>query len=889
MNYGKQAVRDKQRSLNSKGIKWGRNLSLNMIRLGILVAIGAFICFVTFLFGAFNGLLATTPNISLDDVVASGKATIVYDCEGHELDKYISSDSNRIEVTMDQVPKHLADAFVAIEDERFYQHNGIDYKAILRSGFQYFKSDFNQTQGGSTITQQLLKNTIFTDWTSEGKNMVKKLKRKLQEQYLALKLTEKFSKEETLLAYMNAINLGQSTLGVEAASRRYFNKSCSQLTLSEATVIAVITQNPSGYNPIRHPEKNKERRQVCLDKMVELGFINETQYNEALADTDDVYERISECNIKYTESQSDKSRSASYFSDAVYEQVRDDLIAKGYPSALAEKMLSSRGLIIESTLDPKIQSIADEEFANPNNFPKDTDLYLDYALTIKVGDSKYNFSKEQMTTWFKNNKKRNFNLIFKSQEDAQEAIDLYRTTMLSELSIEDDPDNYEESINLTKQPQAAMVIEDQKSGYVVAIVGGRGEKTGRRTLNRATGSARQPGSCFKVLASFAPAMDCAGKTLASVYNDSPFKYDDGTPVHNWYGNKYLGICTIRDAIERSLNVIAVKNLTVVTPQVAYDYLINFGFTTLEEGSYYNGKWYSDINQPMALGGLTRGVTPFELNGAYAAIANNGEYHAPKLYKRVYTIDRDGNEKVILDNTEPASKQVLKPQTAYLLTLAMEDVVTGKNGTGSMCKLDNMPVAGKTGTTTDTHDIWFAGYTPYYTCSVWAGYDNNVTLSKSDTAKKLWKAVMARIHEELPRVDFEEQEPEGIVQCYVCPQSGLLAIDGVCPSSHKEYFAEGTQPTERCNVHYQGAICEYCHLKAQPNCPFQYEGVTQLPLIEDDALLTGSGRKSQPSTYCPHTDQFLHSQDAAAKLADHQNAINQARAAAAAAAQENNQE
>ncbi|MCM1567818.1 MAG: transglycosylase domain-containing protein [Roseburia sp.] len=894
MNYGRNGVRAKQRALNAKSVKWGRKITLTCFKVVLISIAGIILCGISLGIGAFRGILADTPTIRLSDVVASGQATIVYDCEGNELDQYVSTNSNRIEVGMEDIPRHLAQAFVAVEDERFYQHNGIDFKGILRAGYQFVKSGFSETQGASTITQQLLKNTVFTSWTSEGDNMVKKIKRKLQEQYLALEISKNFTKDEVLLRYMNAINLGQNTLGVEAASLRYFGKSCSELTISESAVIASITQNPSGYNPITHPDKNVRRRKTCLNKMLELEFISQAEYDEAIADTEAVYERIGNYDTNYKVG---NSTSGSYFSDAVYEQVKKDLVKAGYSETLAETMLTAGGLRIESTMDPTIQAIVDEEFANPDNYPANVNWYLNYALTITDRSKEnHNFSKENMTTWFKENENRSFNLIFSSQDAAYEAINAYRGAMLTDLGLPEDYENYEENISMTPQPQAAMVIEDQSTGYVVALVGGRGTKEGRRTLNRATSATRSPGSTFKVLASFAPALDCTGRTLATVYNDAPFNYNDGTPVSNWYSTGYRGINSIREAIRESLNIIAVKNITAITPSLAFDYLTNFGFTTLEAGKEINGKWYSDIIQAAALGGLTNGVTPYELNAAYATIANNGLYVEPKLYYRV--TDTDGN--VILDNTEPPAKQVIKESTAFLLTDAMVDVVT--TGTGTACRFsNNMAIAGKTGTSTDYHDVWFAGYTPYYTCSTWAGYDNNIGMStakannESAVAKTLWRAVMERVHENLPNEQFTI--PSGITQAQICVRSGKLPIPGLCDAANcikTEYFAEGTVPTESCDIHYQGDICDYDQLPASPDCPFKYTGVAELPLIEDAALISGStmivtnpdGTQTVTapltSNHCQHDAAFFLNPDWETIINQQRDWINQRNAQAQAA-------
>ena len=870
MNYGKRGVLAKQKALNSKSMKWGRKLALTVLRVFLIAMVGIGIWGASAGIGVFKGILANTPKIRLTDVVASGEATIVYDREGNEIDQYVSSNSNRIPVDMDEIPEDLAHAFVAIEDERFYQHNGIDFKGLIRAGYQFLKTGGEETQGASTITQQLLKNTVFTEWTSEGNNMIKKIKRKIQEQYLALEITKRFTKDEVLLRYMNAINLGQNTLGVEAASQRYFGKSCSELTLSECAVIACITQNPTKYNPLRNPEKNAGRREDCLEKMLELEFITQAEFDEAMADTEDVYERIGlhDTNIKTT-----NSTSGSYFSDAVYEQVHDDLIAAGYSEAVAENLMTSGGLRIESTMDPTIQRIMDEEFANPDNFPESVKWYLTYALTIKDEEGgKTNFSKENMMKWFKENHDKTFNLIFSSHDEAYEAIALYRTAMLEKLAVEDNEDNYEESISLTAQPQAAMVIQDHETGYVVAMVGGRGTKEGRRTLNRVTSANRSPGSTFKVLAAFAPAIDSAGHTLASVYNDAPFNYDNGTPVRNHYDG-YKGISNIRKAIEGSYNIIAVKTQTVITPQLGYDYLLNFGFTTLTDGTLIGDRTFTDVRQPLALGGLTNGASPYEMNAAYAAIANGGTYIEPKLYTKVTNSDGE----VILDNTEPKTRQVLKETTAFLLTDAMADVVT--QGTGTRVNFGSstgMAIAGKTGTSTDDWDYWFAGYTPYYTATTWTGYDNNVNMTDAEKniTKYLWRNIMARVHEDLPSTSFAM--PEGIIQAEVCKQSGLLPIPGVCDgNTYMEYFADGTVPTESCNVHYQGDMCSYDGLPAAPECPFKYFGVTTKALPEHEALIAGStmivenpdGTQSvvtpNTSTQCQHDATFYLNPDAQA--------------------------
>ncbi len=718
------------------------------------------------------------------------------------------------------------------------------------------------------------------------------MKRKIQEQYLALELEKVMDKDDILINYMNTINLGQNTLGVQAASLRYFNKSVSDLNLSECAVIASITQNPTKYNPITHPDKNAERREKVLRHMLEQGYISQEEYDEAMAD--DVYSRI-----QVVDSENGESTVNTYFVDALTDDVLEDLIAAGYNETQAYTLLYSGGLKIYSTQDPAIQAICDEVFADESNFPENTKWYLNYELTVvnENGD-RTNYSTEMFRSFWRE-AKTGYNLIYSSQDEAYMDIELYKEAILGKGD-----EVFTETISLTPQPQVSLVIEDQSTGYVVAMEGGRGAKSGSRTLNRATDTVRQPGSTFKIVSTYAPALDSAGLTLATIIDDAPFNYANGRPVGNWYGEAYRGLSSLRDGIRDSMNIVTVKALTWITPQLGFDYLMNFGFTTLEERKEINGEIFSDIQQSLALGGITNGVTNEELNAAYACIANGGTYIKPKLYTKV--LDHDGN--VILDNTTPQSKQVIKETTSFLLTDAMVDVVT--SGTGGSVNFGNMPIAGKTGTTSDYNDVWFSGYTPYYTATTWTGFDNNVKLSgdEKNLAKKLWRTVMAKIHEDLPSQSFNV--PAGIVTATVCSRSGKLPIDGLCNGTLRtEYFAEGTVPTETCNIHYSGPICNYCQLPATEFCPFKVDGIRELPLIEDASLLSGSPNAMQevvnedgsvtmvPATetdnICPHNMEFFANPDYEQVIAAQQNEINirneQAAAAAAAAAQQANPE
>ena len=857
MNYGKRGAAKKKKALRSKSKKWSKRFALTFFNAILLLILAVGIIGVCGGLGVVKGILASAPDTDID-VAPSGFSTFVYDAEGNQIAKLDAEGSNRVPVSMDKIPENLAHAFVAIEDARFYEHNGIDIKGIIRAGFIGLTSG-HFSEGASTITQQLIKNNVLTSWTSESeKGFAVKVKRKIQEQYLAIMLEKQMDKDKILENYMNTINLGQNTLGVQAASKRYFGKNVWELNLSECAVIAAITQNPSRYNPITHPEKNAERREKVLGDMLEQGYISQSEFDEALGD--DVYSRIQIVNEETGETAIN-----SYFVDALTEMVMEDLEAAGYSETQAFSLLYSGGLKIYSTQDPTIQAICDEVCSNEENYPDGTTWYLNYQLTIQHANGETNnYSKEMLEDYLKQNgSDKKYPLLFSSQDDAYAAAENYKASLL-----QDGDEVLAEKISMTPQPQISMTIEDQSTGNVVALVGGRGAKEANRTLNRATSTTRQPGSTFKIVSTYAPALDSAGLTLADVFVDAPFNYANGKPVSNWYSSGYRGICSLRDGIRDSLNIIAVKTLTSIKPQLGYDYLQNFGFTTLVESEERNGQIFSDIQQSLALGGITHGVTNMELNASYATIANGGTYIKPKLYTKI--VDHDGN--ILIDNTAGESRQVIKESTSFLLTDAMVDVVT--SGTGTSVNFGGMSIAGKTGTTSDYNDVWFAGYTPYYTCTTWTGYDNNAKLSgkngERNLAKTLWRATMSKIHENLENKAFNV--PADIVTATVCSQSGKLPIPGMCDETLKtEYFAKGTVPTETCDVHYQGMVCEYSGLPATEFCPFGVPGtVTMTPAL--DAALSGNVNQNADGTaanQCPHNAAFFADPNANAIIAQQQ--------------------
>lgn len=784
MNYGRKKAAKKRRDITSKSKMKKKRLGVRIFK-GVLLTL-----LLLMVAGCVGGgiflkkVIDSAPDVTPEDVKPTGYTSVVYASDNKtETQRLTSAGSNRVYKTIDEIPKDLQHAFVAIEDERFYEHNGIDPKGIVRAGMIGLTTgDFSQ--GASTLTQQLIKNNIF-DFMSED-TFFDRLERKIQEQYLALKLEKQMSKSEIMENYLNTINLGQNTLGVQAASQRYFNKDVSQLTLSESAVIAAITQSPSYYNPITHPDHNADRRKQVLKNMLEQGYISQEAHDEALAD--DVYARIQNVNTNITQNTTPQS----YFVDALTEQILTDLedpdVGLGYSETQAYNTLYKGGLSIYSTQDLEIQGICDQVLNDDSNYPYKVQYGLSYALTVTRADgTQENYSSGHIKQ-FRNMK---YGLTFDSEEQAHQVIESFKA------SIAKEGDTYDEVINLSPQPQASVTVIDQATGQIKAMVGGRGTKSSSMSLNRAyTGSTRQPGSCFKILSTYAPALDSAGETLATIIKDEPYEYADGTPVSNWCGNYYRGNMTMRKAIEQSANICAVKTLTEITPQLGFTYCQNFGLSTLVESRTTDeGKVFTDIQQPLALGGVTDGVYNYEMCAAYAAIANGGVYQEPIMYTKI--LDHDGN--VLLDRTQTQEKHtVLKDSTAFLLTSAMEDVI--KKGTGTPARLSNMDAAAKTGTTSNNVDLWIAGYTPYYTCTIWSGYDDNTPLADRewDYHLKMWKKIMDQINTTKGLAYTQFEEPDSVVERTVCTSTGKLAVSG-CPAV-TEYFDRDTAPTQSCSGH-----------------------------------------------------------------------------------------
>ena len=601
MNYGGKGIKQKKRLLNSATTKLGTKLGIFFIKLALVAAIAVVVSGSCLVLGSFQGIIENAPDIASVNVSPEGFATKIYDSDENEIQTLSSAGANRTYVTIDQIPKDLQHAFIAIEDERFYEHNGIDMRGILRAASITLSSG-EMSQGASTITQQLLKNNVFNAF---NESTIEKIKRKVQEQYLAIKLETVMSKDSILENYLNTINLGNGYYGVQAAARGYFNKDVSELSISECAVIASITKSPTGLNPIRHADRNKDRQSQVLLNMKEQEYISQEEYDEAVSD--DVYARLEGIELAGT-----STTTYSYFVDELINQLTSDLMSqKGYTEAQATSLIYRGGLQVYSTQDTMMQQVADDVINDLGNYNDNTHFSINYALTIKQTDGSFSYySHNSMANWYtKTLGDTSFSLTMTDEDAARSYVEAYKQELLKEGG-----EIYAETLTFTIQPQISFTVMDQTNGHVKVMVGGRGDKTLNRSLNRASNDiARQPGSSIKPLAVYGPALDTGTYSLASAIDDAPYYYSgtDAKLVTNFTKGEYRGLMTLREALTVSQNVPAVKILSKLTPQVGYNYLEKFGISTLvSPKNAINGA--HDVVQSLALGGMTRGVSNIDI-------------------------------------------------------------------------------------------------------------------------------------------------------------------------------------------------------------------------------------------------------------------------------------
>ncbi|MBQ9974463.1 MAG: transglycosylase domain-containing protein [Oscillospiraceae bacterium] len=669
----------------------------------------------------------------------------------HEL-RTLHGDENRIWVTYDEIPKDLINATVAIEDQRFWTHSGVDWKRTAAAVLYMFTGQ--DIQGGSTITQQLIKNiTTYNDTT---------VKRKVVEIFRALEFTKNYSKETTLEWYLNYIYLGRDCDGVYTAAYKYFGKPLSQLTTAECASLISITNNPSLYDPYTNPENNLKRKNLVLRAMYEQEYLTKEEYEAAKAQ-----ELVFTSRAVENPANDDNPEIYSWYEEQVITDVAADLAKElGVEYSIAYNMVLSGGLSIYTCVDPEIQGIVNDIYSDQSNFPWDS--------------------------------------------------------------------------STGQQLQSAITVIDNETGDVVAIAGQVGNKTGNRWRNNASAAARQPGSSFKPLSVYAPAIELGLVTPASIVDDYPYELNGDAPYPVNSGSaKYEGLTTVYEGLTHSVNTIAFRILSdMVTPPESFRFVEERFKIDLVEGTEVNGKFSSDLDRaPLSMGGLTKGVNTRDMAEAFAVFPNQGIYTPSRTYTKV--LDADGQ--VLLENTS-SSEVVLKDTTAYYMNTMLQNVVA--NGTGYEARLDNMHVAGKTGSSTSDRDRWFAGYTPYYTAVVWTGYEvpERVRSSGRNPASVAFNKVMSRVHKGLADKDFFTIN--NLVTTEYCLDSGLLPTDA-CRSDVRGSrvrtmtLLRDDAPTTYCTRHSPTAAVTVC---------------LDCPVLNSDGTPTGLYHPAGP--YCPADRQSV---------------------------------
>ena len=803
MDYSKSANRRRVRRHAPHVARIRNKISILFLRAGIALALVVGFMVAGAVFGAYTGVLDNAPELPRETVGVPVYRSSVIVCAttGEELE-WLHAGHNQQTVTLEQIPLHVRNAFLAIEDERFYEHNGIDLRSIGRAMHTLVYTDGATAQGASTITQQLIKN-MLDRFDSD-------LITKLQEQYLAIQfermLAEEMgcrtlAKDFILESYLNMINLGRQNYGVQAASWFYFGVDVSELSIVQGATIASITQNPSRFPPDTRPASNWERTQLVLGNMLRNGFITEEEFEEAMAVDEEtglglVYNTIFRTDAGFTRplmSQFD------CFTDALLDQVRDDLMAVyGMTLAEANRITFTGGVRIYSTQNRRMQDIVDAAFLNPSLWPgPDSGFHIELEYNLSVRNSITGEPRHYQRT-------RTVN----SEAEAQQAVAELQQQLVAPTDVIE-----AERVFMIPQPQAAFVLLDHHTGQVMALRGIRGEKEGNRVFNRATQAARSPGSQMKPLVPFAPAFDMGLMQPGSVIDDIPFTFvAPGSPAWtpgNWWGSTFEGLSTARRGIYRSMNVVSARAgadpdlpSSVGVPAMRA-YLENFGFSTIHDND----------GAAMVLGGLTNGVLLIELAAAYATIANMGEYIRPVFYTRV--VNHDGT--ILLDSS-PNPRRVLRDTTAYLLLDAMKDTMTASGATGGPVRWQNLslqdiPISGKTGTSQRMADLGFTGSTPYFTAAIWLGNDNNQTMHRNanNYHRQVWRDIMEEIHRDFMPASFPR--PLGIVEALVCLDSGQRATDAcrTDPRGNRarmEVFAAQHAPhlDDNCAVHVAVTMC-----------------------------------------------------------------------------------
>jgi len=678
---------------------------------------------VVFVIGGFGGgmlvgYISTTKPITISELfnVDKKQTTFVYDKNGTEIQKLTGSDNvDRVYVSYSEVKStYIDEAIISIEDERFYDHNGIDMQRIGSAILSALANGGTATHGGSTITQQTVK--MIT-----GQNQIS-TQRKVQEWFAAMALEQDLTKDEIMELYINYAPMGNNYIGIQSAAQNYFGKDAKDLSLTECAFLAGIPKSPSYYNPLRESGKRNalRRMRIVLSKMHELGKITDVQYEEALN---------TELVFKSAKSQTANSVRSYFVEYALSEVIRDLMDQRNLTWNVAESLVYNNGYKIYTTLEPTVQSALDTTFSTQALFQSDP------------------------------------------------------------VSIED----------LPEKPQGGMVIINVESGAIAAMQGGYGEKTRNLIMNRAVDIARQPGSSIKPLLDYGPALERKKITPSFLFEDRALYLDPSNPETIWPKNSsggYYGTMTVRSAITKSSNIVAVQVWDLVGGEAALWFLKQVGIDRTDE-----------VYPSTAIGGFNTGMSPLEMAAAYATFANKGIYREPYAYTKI-----ENSVGTVVIKKEIISTIVYLPATAYIMTSMLEDVITSGTAAGKVMPVttdagENIEIAGKTGTTDDNVDKWFCGYTPYYAAATWYGYDNHlrkteIPVDDRSNAQYIWNDAMQAIHKTLPGAVFTM--PETVVSLTICTQTRRLATDSCVAAGtiDTDLFDTGSPmtPTSYCPGH-----------------------------------------------------------------------------------------
>lgn len=600
---------------------------------------------------------------SSTETFRASETSIVYNNKGKEIAK-LKGEKDAYYLTLDKIPNAVKDAAIVTEDKKFYSHNGIDAKGIMRAFLALIKNNGEKTQGASTITQQLARGVFLsTEKTYE---------RKIKEIFIALELEKKYTKSQILEFYLNTIYYANGYYGIEAAARGYFGKSCQDLSLGQLCFLSAIPNNPTLYSPLKNFDNTVKRKNRILDQMLEDGVITKVDYDEA-------YQEEIKLNIQ--------------------EVKKRDYIQTYVSYCAIRELMKKNGF----------------EFRNSFSDKEDKQAYEEEY------DDAYATAQQMLLN---NGYKIYTSFDLKKQKKLQKAVN----SNLSSFK--------EKETNGTYKMQGSAVCIDNKTGRVVAIVGGRSQDTEGYSLNRAYQSFRQPGSSIKPLIVYTPTLE-RGSTASTTVHD--YKFKDG-PSNS--SGRYYGYVSMRFAVEQSLNTVAWQLFQKLTPEVGLQYLLDMDYSRIVKSDYYLSA---------SLGGLTYGTSTLEMASAYATLENDGKYRTPTCIVKI--LDSDGNEVV---SDEVQQKTIYKKDASR----AMVDIMTGviTRGTARGLGLDNgQPSAGKTGTTNDKKDGWFCGFTPYYTTAVWVGYDSPKAVADlygSTYPGRIWHEYMNTIHEDLEIKQFD---------------------------------------------------------------------------------------------------------------------------------------